>query len=359
MGDEAKKIARMAAAIHEQQPALTRSGSPGIRHASRRCAVKMMRQALDAFARLDVHAAAAEVAEDDSDIDSEFKSILRQLITYMMEDPRTITAALGDRVWVAKAIERIGDHAKNIAESGDLHREGRGRAAHRAPTSERELSKSSGRMTAAVLVVEDEPAILELIGVNLVHAGYETLRAPSAEDRAARCSGKCLPDLLLLDWMLPGQSGLALAKRLRGDARTRDLPIIMLTARCRRAGQDRGPRGGRRRLHHQAVLHRGAAWRESRPCMRRRAPQPAISPVEGRGLRLDPTTHRVSVDGRPRASGPDRVPAAALPPTRIRSASTFAHQLLDQVWGDHVSTSRSAPSTSISGACGWRSALRP
>ena len=74
----------------------------------------MLRSALDAFARLDV-AAAADVIRDDAAIDSEFRSILRQLITYMMEDPRTISSAL-DVVWVAKAIERIGDHAKNMAE---------------------------------------------------------------------------------------------------------------------------------------------------------------------------------------------------------------------------------------------------
>src|SRR5258705_394246 len=77
-------------------------------------AVKMLRQALDAFARLDV-TSAAEVLKEDTAIDDEFRSVLRQLITYMMEDPRTISASL-ETVWVAKAIERIGDHAKNIAE---------------------------------------------------------------------------------------------------------------------------------------------------------------------------------------------------------------------------------------------------
>jgi phosphate transport system protein len=112
IGDEAKKIARMAKRIHEHSPHYAQK-FPGIRHASE-IAVKMIRQALDAFARLDA-ASAAEVLKDDSDIDNEFKSILRQLITYMMEDPRTITAAL-ETVWVAKAVERIGDHAKNVAE---------------------------------------------------------------------------------------------------------------------------------------------------------------------------------------------------------------------------------------------------
>ena len=112
MGDEAKKIARMAKRIHEGGPNLAQK-FPAIRHAGQ-IAVKMLREALDAFARLDA-TSAAEVLKEDSGLDAEFKSVLRQLITSMMEDPRTITAAL-ETVWVAKAIERIGDHSKNLAE---------------------------------------------------------------------------------------------------------------------------------------------------------------------------------------------------------------------------------------------------
>jgi phosphate transport system protein len=112
MGDEAQKMARMAKSIHErgvvQVPPLVE-----VRHAAE-LAIAMLRRALDAFARLDT-VLAAEVIRDDAGIDAEFRSILRQLITYMMEDPRTISTAL-EIVWIAKAIERIGDHAKNIAE---------------------------------------------------------------------------------------------------------------------------------------------------------------------------------------------------------------------------------------------------
>jgi phosphate transport system protein len=112
IGDEAQKIARMAKNIHE------RGGGPlppgvEVRHATE-LALAMLSRALDAFARLDT-VLAAEVIRDDAGIDAEFRSILRQLITYMMEDPRTISTAL-DIVWVAKAIERIGDHSKNMAE---------------------------------------------------------------------------------------------------------------------------------------------------------------------------------------------------------------------------------------------------
>jgi phosphate transport system protein len=112
IGDEAEKIARMSKRIHEQG-AHHAQRFPAIRHAAQ-IAVKMLRQSLDAFARLDVNSA-AEVLKEDTAIDDEFRSVLRQLITYMMEDPRTISASL-ETVWVAKAIERIGDHAKNIAE---------------------------------------------------------------------------------------------------------------------------------------------------------------------------------------------------------------------------------------------------
>ena len=111
IGDEAKKIAKMAKQIHgtdfHSAPAIE------FRHVST-IVVNMLRQALDAFARLDV-IAAGQVVRTDQEVDVEFKSAMRQLITYMMEDPRTISRSL-DMVFIAKAIERIGDHSKNIAE---------------------------------------------------------------------------------------------------------------------------------------------------------------------------------------------------------------------------------------------------
>jgi phosphate transport system protein len=112
IGDEAEKIARMSKQIHEREHTdLHRFAN--IRHAAD-IALSMLRQALDAFARLDPVEAASIIRQDVA-IDTEFRSILRQLITFMMEDPRTISTAL-EIVWIAKAIERIGDHAKNIAE---------------------------------------------------------------------------------------------------------------------------------------------------------------------------------------------------------------------------------------------------
>jgi phosphate transport system protein len=115
IGDEAQKIARMGKSIHEHEHSGGRltTRTADVRHAAE-VVISMLRRALDAFARLDCDSA-TEVIRQDASIDAEFHSILRQLVTYMMEDPRTITTAL-DIIWVAKAIERMGDHAKNMAE---------------------------------------------------------------------------------------------------------------------------------------------------------------------------------------------------------------------------------------------------
>jgi phosphate transport system protein len=113
IGDEAEKIARMSRHIHEGASRLQMHTFANVRHAAD-IALQMLQQALDAFARQDA-AKAARVIRDDVAIDNEFRAILRQLITFMMEDPRTISSVL-EIVWIAKAIERIGDHAKNVAE---------------------------------------------------------------------------------------------------------------------------------------------------------------------------------------------------------------------------------------------------
>jgi phosphate transport system protein len=113
IGDEAAKIARMAKEIHTAAAKMTRPRLATMSHVAE-ISIGMLRKSLDAFARLDA-AAAARVIGEDAAIDTEFRAILRQLVTFMMEDPRTISTSL-HIVWVAKAFERIGDHAKNIAE---------------------------------------------------------------------------------------------------------------------------------------------------------------------------------------------------------------------------------------------------
>jgi len=113
IGDEATKIARAVKWMNEKQVTVRLPRVPDIR-VSADLAANLLRRSLDAFARLDA-AAAASIIRDDQGVDERFRAILRQLITFMMEDPRTISASI-DMVWVAKAIERIGDHSKNIAE---------------------------------------------------------------------------------------------------------------------------------------------------------------------------------------------------------------------------------------------------
>jgi phosphate transport system protein len=111
-GDEAEKIAKRVRRINED--GMGRNVNIAEIKLSGEMAVSILRRALDAFARLDT-VAAAQIVRDDKAIDEEFRAFVRKLVTYMMEDPRMISAGL-DYLFIAKAVERIGDHAKNIAE---------------------------------------------------------------------------------------------------------------------------------------------------------------------------------------------------------------------------------------------------
>ena len=119
-------------------------------------------------------------------------------------------------------------------------------------------------MTTTILVVEDEPAILELVAVNLRHAGFQVVRATSAEEGETVIRHE-LPDLLVLDWMLPGQSGVGLARKLRADERTRELPIIMLTARVTKKTRFRGWRRAPTTTS-PSRFRRKSWWPASVPC---------------------------------------------------------------------------------------------
>jgi len=188
-------------------------------------------------------------------------------------------------------------------------------------------------MPATVLIVEDEPAILELVAVNLEHAGYETLRAASAED-AGRLLADILPDLVLLDWMLPGQSGVALARKLRSDARTRELPLIFLTARADEPDKIAGLEAGADDYITKPFSTKELVAR-IRAVLRRRKPQHGDTPVEIAGLRIDPVAHRVTGNGDVLNFGPTEfrlLHYLMTHPNRVYSRA----QLLDEVWGDHV-----------------------
>ena len=188
-------------------------------------------------------------------------------------------------------------------------------------------------MSAEILVVEDEPQIQELVAVNLEHAGHRVRRAASAEEADAAIRA-ALPDVVVLDWMLPGESGLAFARRLRGDARTRELPIVMLTARAMENDKISGLEAGA-----DDYLTKPFSPRELnariKALLRRRAPQRSGDAVEVEGLRLDPATHRVTAGAERIALSPSEfrlLHFLLTHPGRVYSRA----QLLDHVWGDHV-----------------------
>jgi two-component system phosphate regulon response regulator PhoB len=188
-------------------------------------------------------------------------------------------------------------------------------------------------MAANILVVEDEPAIQELIAANLTRAGHTVLRAADAES-ALRIVRAALPDLILLDWMLPGISGIDLARRLRSDARTREVPIIMLTARGDERDKVAGLETGADDYITKPFSPRELVAR-IKAVLRRRAPQATEDPVDLGGLRLDPATHRVSGGEHAITLGPTEFRLLHFfmtHPERVHSRA----QLLDQVWGDHV-----------------------
>jgi two-component system phosphate regulon response regulator PhoB len=186
---------------------------------------------------------------------------------------------------------------------------------------------------ATILVVEDEPAIQELITLNLEQSGYSPLRANDAE-QAIELVRDELPDLVLLDWMLPGMSGIEFARRLRADRRTQDVPIIMLTARAEEHDKLSGLEIGADDYITKPFSPRELNAR-IRALLRRRAPQTTDDIVEASGLKLDPVSHRVSGNGKPLTLGPTEFRLLHFMMTHPERVYSRA-QLLDHVWGDHV-----------------------
>jgi two-component system phosphate regulon response regulator PhoB len=184
-----------------------------------------------------------------------------------------------------------------------------------------------------ILIVEDEPAIAELIAVNLRHGGFDPVVAEDSVS-AQRELDAVLPDAILLDWMLPGQSGLALARHWRKQARTKSIPILMLTARGDEPDKVAGLDAGAddyitKPFSTQELLAR------IRAVLRRRAPESVNDSVTVGGLVLDAATHRISYQGQELKLGPTEFKLLHYlmkHAERVHSRSS----LLDKVWGDHV-----------------------
>ncbi|MDD5029571.1 MAG: phosphate regulon transcriptional regulator PhoB [Rhodoferax sp.] len=189
------------------------------------------------------------------------------------------------------------------------------------------------RRLPSVLIVEDESAIAELISVNLRHSGFRPIWASDGTSAQSEIDA-ALPDVILLDWMLPGESGLVLAKRWRSHPRSKLVPIIMLTARGdeidRVAGLDAGA---------DDYIAKPFSTKELvariRAVLRRRAPEHDMAVVTIGQLSIDASTFRVSYQEQPIKLGPTEYKLLHYLMThdeRVHSRS----QLLDQVWGDHV-----------------------
>ncbi|WP_294767389.1 phosphate regulon transcriptional regulator PhoB [uncultured Rhodoferax sp.] len=189
------------------------------------------------------------------------------------------------------------------------------------------------RNMPAVLVVEDESAIAELIAVNLRHNGFRPRWAMDSES-AQREIDAAVPDLILLDWMLPGESGLTLAKRWRSDPRTKDTPIIMLTARGDEADRVAGLDAGADDYIAKPFSTKELLARV-RAVLRRRAPEEVGEVINIAGLSLDPSTHRVSFEGAALKLGPTEFKLLHYLMGHAERVHSRA-QLLDKVWGDHV-----------------------
>ncbi|MDE2146878.1 MAG: phosphate regulon transcriptional regulator PhoB [Burkholderiales bacterium] len=186
---------------------------------------------------------------------------------------------------------------------------------------------------AKILIVEDEPAIAELVALNLRHDGHD-VEAVADADAAVERVRAALPDLVVLDWMLPGESGLSLARRWRAEPRTRELPIVMLTARAEERDLVQGLDAG-------ADDYIGKPFSAAellariRSLLRRKAPEALDVAVQVGRLRLDPGTMRVFADATQVHLGPTEFRLLRFLmtyPERVHSRA----QLLDRVWGDHV-----------------------
>jgi two-component system phosphate regulon response regulator PhoB len=188
-------------------------------------------------------------------------------------------------------------------------------------------------MTAKILIVEDEAAIQELIVYNLQQAGYESIRAENAE-QAMRVINEALPNLILLDWMLPNMSGIEFARMLRRNERTRLIPIIMLTARIQEADKVAGLEIGADDYITKPFSPRELIARIN-AVLRRLMPEASDEVVEIDGLRLDPTNHRVTSENKEIELGPTEYRLLHFMMTHTERVYS-RNQLLDRVWGDHV-----------------------
>lgn len=188
-------------------------------------------------------------------------------------------------------------------------------------------------MSASILVIEDEPAIQELVSYTCTSNGFKVRRADSA-GAAQTAIRERLPDLVILDWMLPDRAGIELLRELRAEERTRALPVIMLTAKGAEGDRVAGLDSGADDYVVKPFSPRELVSRV-RAVFRRRAPEKSGEAISFGPLTIDPVRHEVAVDGKPVRMGLAEFKLLRFmmgQPERVFTR----HQLLDSVWGDHV-----------------------
>ena len=188
-------------------------------------------------------------------------------------------------------------------------------------------------MPGRILIVEDEQAIREMVCLALSQGGYDCQEAADANEAQQRILAG-LPDLILLDWMLPGMSGIDYARKLRRDKLTQGVPVIMLTARTQEEDKVRGLDTGADDYITKPFSTRELVAR-IKALLRRTAPQATDEPVEVRGLALDPVTHRVQAGEIKLELGPMEFRLLHFfmtHPERVHSRE----RILDSVWGNNV-----------------------
>jgi two-component system phosphate regulon response regulator PhoB len=188
-------------------------------------------------------------------------------------------------------------------------------------------------MSARILVVDDEPPIREMVGLALRHAGFDCLEAgdvPAARKQIVESP----PDLVLLDWMLPGISGVDYCRELRQNKLTKDLPVIMLTARVEEADRVRGLDTGADDYVTKPFSPRELVSR-IKALLRRSVPERADQALEADTLKLDPVTHRVVAGGQELTLGPTEFRLLRFFMSRPERVHARA-KILDSVWGGDV-----------------------
>ncbi len=188
-------------------------------------------------------------------------------------------------------------------------------------------------MPGRVLIVEDEQAIREMVCLTLNQGGYDCVEAADTDEAQQRIL-EGLPDLILLDWMLPGMSGIDYARKLRREKLTQGVPVIMLTARSQEEDKVRGLDTGADDYITKPFSTRELLAR-IKALLRRSAPQATDEPVEVRGLALDPVTHRVHSGEIKLELGPMEFRLLHFfmtHPERVHSRE----RILDSVWGNNV-----------------------